>query len=116
MTDKRETFIGAGVKCIYVSEYMKRPALQSKVVRRVASSVRQGDVYQITFDTVDSKLGDGCFVEVGPTAGLTDPQNIIPVRVYMDFGAWDSSPLKYEVHVVENGFLCTEAGFLRVFA
>jgi hypothetical protein len=95
-----------------MTEYMNRPPGRLTIIGKGADSSRQTEIYEVKFDRPDASLGSHCFMEIGPTAGLTDPNNIVPVRVYSVKDAWDASP---RVDVIEEGFLCTEDGYARIF-
>ncbi len=108
--------IALGAACTYVPEYMNRAPVACQIVESVGVASHNRQIFKIkVIGKEDALLGGVFYVEVSNVEGLRDPENIVPVRTYTKFGAWNNEPLRFTVDVVENGFMCSKEGVIRYF-
>jgi hypothetical protein len=107
--------IREGAVCFYVPEYADRPLIGCRITGPRESSSRNSYIYPVDAASADSILGTHFFVEFSLLGRLTDPGNIIPVRVYTSHGAWENDPVMSGRDVIEFGFMCSQTGLEKHF-
>ena len=105
----RDVFVKAGTECFYVSEYAGQKPEACTITHYVDTSVGGELIFSVSFNAPHLVLGESFFAGFH-VDGLRDPGNIIPVRSYINAGAWLNDPVRSVVDVVEHGFLCTDGG------